>query len=256
MIVILGDSWGVGEWGKNNSVTGPGIGQYLNLYGKVINLSEGGCSNTDQLTYFKNLLEKFTPEQHDVFHWIVTDPVRCFARQNRMFDLLIDQPTLETAIRSTLDRFLNSVNTIAEQHSIKINLIGGVCDLDTVDINKYSSLIIKVPSWGKLLDNTYASSIYDAGYMSELGSVVKVTRPELLDEWHLIADLTIKKDDSRRQLVDNGLSNDSSHPNRHGHKILSNLLYPNVKPSVNNYAETDADRFEQLDGLHVVKVCS
>jgi hypothetical protein len=249
MIVILGDSWGVGEWGKNNSITGPGIGQYLNLYGKVINLSEGACSNTDQLTYFKNLLEKFTPEQHDVFYWIVTDPVRCFARQNKMFDLLIDQPTLETAIRSTLDCFLNSVNTIAEQHSIKINLIGGVCDLDTVDISKYSNLTIKVPSWGKLLDNTYASSIYDAGYMSGLGRVVKVTRPELLDEWHAIADLTIKKIDSRQRLVDNGLSNDSSHPNRRGHRILSDLLYPNGKSCVNYYAETDANRFEQLRGV-------
>jgi len=256
MIVILGDSWGVGEWGKNNSITGPGIGQYFNLYGKVINLSEGGCSNTEQLIYFKNLLEKFTPEQHDVFYWIVTDPVRCFARQNKITDLLIDQSTLETAIRSTLDRFLNNVNTIAQQHSIKINLIGGVCDLDTVDISKYSNLTIKVPSWGKLLDNTYASSIYDAGHIMNLGLLIKSTRPDLLDEWHLIADLAIKKADSWKQLFNKKLSNDSSHPNRYGHSILSDLLYPTGKPSVNNYAATDADRFEQLDGLHGVKVCS
>jgi hypothetical protein len=243
MIIISGDSWGVGEWGKNNSITGPGIGQYLNLYGKVINLSEGGCSNTDQLDHFKNLLEKFTPKQHDVFYWIVTDPVRCFARQNKMSDLLIDQPTIETAIRSTLDRFLNKVNIIADQHSIKINLIGGVCDLDTVDISKYSNLTIKVPSWGKLLDNTYASSIFDAGQMIGLGQSIKTTRPELLDEWHLIADLTIKKENSRKQLFNNNLSNDSSHPNRHGHKILSNLLYPN-KPMVVDHA--DIDRFDKL----------
>jgi len=235
VIVILGDSWGVGEWGTDPktqqtcSLTGPGIGQYFSLHGKVINLSEGGCSNTDQLVYFKNLLEKFTPDHNDVFYWIVTDPVRCFANKNKMSELLVDQTTLEAAIRSTLDLFLNNVNVIAEQRNIKINLIGGVCDLDTVDISKYSKLTIAVPSWGKLLDNTYASSVFDAGHMIELGQLIKTTRTDLLDEWHSISDLTIKKENSRTQLFNNNLSDDSSHPNRYGHRILRDLLYPRYR---------------------------
>lgn len=232
MIVILGDSWGIGEWGtdpktqESCSLTGPGIGQYCSLHGKVINLSEGGCSNTDQLEYFKNLLNKFKPDYEDVFYWIVTDPVRCFGNKDKLSQLFHNQPTLEIAIRSALNSFLQNINNVAQQQDIKINLIGGMCDLDTVDVTNYSNLTIRVPSWGKLLDNDYASSIFHAQYMAELGKIVKDTRPDLLDEWHLITDLTIKKQNSLTQLSNNNLSNDSSHPNRYAHRILRDLLYP------------------------------
>jgi len=232
MIVILGDSWGVGEWGTDPktkekfSITGPGIGQLFSMHGKVINLSEGSCSNSDQLRYFRSLLSKFKPDQNDVFYWIVTDPVRCLANGNKIYNLLIDQPNLETAIRSRLNSFLNSINFLAEKHDININLIGGVCDLDTVDISKYNRLLIKVPSWGKLLDDTYASSIFDARYIVDLGKLVKDTRPELVEEWHAISDLIIKKEDSMKRLFDNNLSDDLYHPNRYGHRILRDLLAP------------------------------
>jgi hypothetical protein len=232
MIIISGDSWGVGEWGtdpktkEKYTLTGPGIGQLFSLHGKVINLSEGGCSNTEQLRYFRSLLKKFKPDQHDIFYWIVTDPVRCLANNNNISKLLIDQPTLETAIRSRLDSFLNAVNTIAEQHNININLIGGVCDLDTVDISNYNRLTIKVPSWAKLLDDTYASSIFDARYMTTVGKLVKDTRPELLEEWHAISDLTLKKEIGMTRLFQNNLSDDLLHPNRYGHRILRDLLAP------------------------------
>ena len=235
MIIILGDSWGVGEWGTDPTtqqpccLTGPGIGQYCSLHGKVINLSEGGCSNTDQLEYLKELLDKFKPDHNDVFYWIVTDPVRCFANKDKLAQLLHDQPTLETAIRSALDSFLHNINSLAQQHNIKINLIGGVCDLDTVDMSKYGKLTIAVPSWGKLLDNTYASSIFDAKHLIKLGQIIKDTRPDLLDEWHSITDIAITKENSLAQLHNNNLSNDSCHPNRYGHKILRDLLYPRYR---------------------------
>jgi len=235
VIVILGDSWGVGEWGTDPKtqqtccLTGPGIGQYCSLHDQVINLSSGGCTNTDQLIHFKNLLEKFTPDHTDVFYWIVTDPVRCFANKDRLDQLLHNQQSLETAIRSALDSFLRNINDIAQQHNIKINLIGGVCDLDTVNISKYSKLTILVPSWGKLLDNTYASSIFYAKHMIELGQIIKNTRPDLVNEWHSITDTAIKKENSWAQLVDNKLSDDSFHPNRYGHKILRDLLYPRYR---------------------------
>ena len=235
MIIILGDSWGMGEWGPDPTtkqpccLTGPGIGQYCSLHGKVINLSEGGCTNADQLEYLKDLLDKFKPDHNDVFYWIVTDPVRCFANKDQLAQLLHDQPTLETAIRSALDLFLYNINNLAQQHNIKINLIGGKCDLDTVDISQFDQLIVKVPSWGKLLDNTYASSIFDARDMIKLGQVIKDTRPDLLDEWSYITDIAITKENSLAQLHKNNLSNDSCHPNRYGHKILRDLLYPRYR---------------------------
>ena len=127
MIIISGDSWGVGEWGTDPAtkekftITGPGIGQLFSMHGKVINLSEGGCSNSDQLRYFRNFLKRFTVAQDDVFYWIVSDPIRCPARRNQLSKLLVDQPNLETAVRSRLDSFLNAVDFEAKKQNININ---------------------------------------------------------------------------------------------------------------------------------------
>jgi len=231
-IVISGDSWGVGEWGTDPktkdpaSLTGPGIGQLFSLHSKVINLSEGGCSNTQQVKYFKYLMRTFKPLPAHVFYWIVTDPLRCLANDNKLSELLINQPNLEMAIRAKLDSFLNVINLEAEKQNININLIGGVCDLDTVDISKWPRLTIKVPSWGKLLDNTYPSSVFNGRYIADVGKLVKNTRPDLLDEWYAITDLVLKKEESWKQLVKNNLSDDASHPNRYGHRILRDFLCP------------------------------
>jgi len=232
MIIISGASWGMGEWGtdpktkQSCSLTGPGIGDLCSLHEKVINLSEGGASNTQQLKYFKNLMKKFKPGPEDVFYFITIDPMRCFANENSIAKLLIDQPNLETAIRTKLNSFLNALNVEAEKQNIDINLIGGNCDLDTVDISKWPRLTVKVPSWGKLLDDTYASSIFRAQYMPDVGKLIKDTRLDLLDEWYAISNLTIQKENSMQRLVRNNLSDDGVHPNRYGHRILRDFLYP------------------------------
>jgi hypothetical protein len=83
-----------------------------------------------------------------------------------------------------------------------------------------------VPSWGKLLDDTYANSIFSDSFMADLGKLIKETRPELLDEWSTIADLTIQKAHSMKILFNKNLSDDESHPNRYGHRILRDFLAP------------------------------
>ena len=226
MIIIMGCSWGVGEWGTNNELTGPGIGQYFSLHGKVINLSEGGSSNTRQLNYLKDLLCKFTPGVDDTFYWIITDPVRCYIDSDTLDQILSDHTSIKTVIESKLDTVLKEINQVAIDHNIHINLIGGLCDLDTVDVSNYKKLTITVPSWGKLLDSAYSSSLYCDDYMEELGTIIRPFGSQVVDEWQQVSDQALQKRASMYRLFDNKLSNDKYHPNRHAHKILRDFLAP------------------------------
>lgn len=222
----MGCSWGVGEWGTNG-LSGPGIGQYFSLHSKVINLSEGGSSNTRQMNHFKDLLCKFTPGVDDTFYWIITDPVRCYIDSNTLDRILSDHNSIETSIKSALDRVFQEMNQVATDHNIHINLIGGLCDLDTVDVSNYKKLTIVVPSWGKLLDSTYSSSLYCDDHMEKLGTIIRPFGSQVVNEWQQISDLALQKRDSMYRLFDNKLlSEDKYHPNRHAHKILRDFLAP------------------------------
>lgn len=234
MIIISGCSWGVGEWGKDPRtkspmcLTGPGLGQLISLHGKVVNLSEASSSNTQQLNYLADFLKKFKPDNADTFYWIVTDPLRCFIYSNTLDQLVVNQDNLENAIRFALDNWLQQIDQLASDNNIHINLIGGLCDLDTIDVSKYTRLKIVVPSWGKLLDSTYASSIFYSNYIDVLGKLIYSTNIDLLDEWHCISELTIQKRNSMERLFKNGLSDDVFHPNRYGHRILRDYLMTDV----------------------------
>jgi hypothetical protein len=221
-VIISGDSWGVGEWGSDSSgvvLTGPGIGQYFSLHCKVINLSEGGCGNYDSFLYLRTFLKKYKPDKYDIFYFIVTDPTR----DPGCFDDL--SQGIEQAVRLQLDSVLKKLNNLANSHNIQINLIGGCCDLDTVDITSYNNLKIIVPSWGKLIDDTYPTSIFWGDGLRSIDTN-KLDRDELKEEWTKIADLTLKKEATFKKWCQSELSYDGWHPNRYGHRILRDFLCP------------------------------
>ena len=223
MIIISGDSWGVGEWGSGPSIgvalTGPGIAQYFGLHNKVTNLSEGGCGNLDSFLYLRTFLRKYKADARDICYYIVTDPMR----DPGCFDDL--SQGIEQASRLQLDRILNKLNNLANTHKIQINLIGGCCDLDTVDILSYPNLKIIVPSWGKLIDKTYPSSIFWGDGVRSLDTN-KLTCAELKEEWSDLVDLILKKEAIFKKWIRQGLSADGCHPNRLGHRILRDFLCP------------------------------
>jgi hypothetical protein len=226
VIIISGDSWGVGEWGTDPktqqtcSVTGPGIGQYLSLHNKVVNLSEGGCGNTDSFLYLRTFLSRFKANEKDIFYFIVTDPLR------NIESLTDINQGIEQAIRLQLDLVLTKLNQLATSHKIQINLIGGLCDLDTVDITSYNNLKIVVASWGKLLDKTYPTSIFCNGVIKNTIDTNKLDSVQLKEEWIKIIDQSLKKEEAFNKLRQQGLSYDGYHPNRYGHQILRNFLCP------------------------------
>jgi len=232
MIIIIGDSWGVGEWGvdENNKycLTGPGIGQYLSMTEhSIINLSKPAGSNKSALNSLEGLLKKFTPDSADEFFWIVTDPQRHLS-----IDQLLDTST--TLYDQLFDSLRNSfirADKLAADHNITIKIIGGLCDIEPHWVEPYTNLKLVVPSWGRLLDENYSTYIgwSSAGAWAEAGEEIKKRVPHLLSEWLDIADRIKKKADSIKKLSGRSFGNNDTHPSRYGHRILKDFLYPMFK---------------------------
>jgi hypothetical protein len=223
MIIIIGDSWGVGEWGVDPitqhpcSLVGPGIGQLLMIHNQVVNLSVGNGSNAESLHRLETFLSKYRADESDTIYWIITCPMRGIDLNE-----LIQQPQGITAnIHSILDRLFSKADQLAQNNNIHIKLIGGLCDLDDIDINQYSNLEMCVVSWGKLLDDSYATSLlWD---VDQLGKMVRAARPNLLPEWLDLANQVINKTRIMKMIPKYFVA---AHPSRLAHRILRDHLYP------------------------------
>jgi len=228
MIVITGDSWGVGEWSKTYQLSGPGFTNYLALSSEVVNLSAGNSSNTDSLTRLLAFLNRLDPKfdfNFDTFYWIVTDPIRCVESTICQ----VSDSLKGTTVKALTDS-LAQANTLATEYNIKLKLIGGLCDLNNVDLSTFSNLEIAVPSWGRLLTDDYNTSIYgDIPRWPDLGIKIKELRPDLLDEWNDIATEVNNKLKSWDKMKDTFFTTCGYHPDRNGHLTLHNYLYPEFK---------------------------
>jgi hypothetical protein len=222
MIIIIGDSWGVGSWGNEDNqycLTGPGFGQYLMLHDKVINLSVGAGSNTQALGRLEELLSRFSVCSDDTFYWIVTDPQSCVSIEDVVDPLM----SLEQKLQHILFESFDSANTLAIKYNIKIQLIGGLCDLKSSWCDLYSNLKIVIPSWGQFINPSYAASIFAGINWDQVGQLVRQRRSDLLQEWLDICGLIDKKVSSMKQAFPNGCM----HPDIMAHRKLRDYFYPN-----------------------------
>ena len=231
MIIITGDSWGVGEWGvdENNQycLTGPGIGQYFGFHDSVINLSYAGNDNERSLDTLENLLTQFTPTNKDEFYWIVTDPQRSVT-----IDQFLDtRTTLYDQLLESLNNSFIRADKIATAHNIQIKLIGGLCDIEPSWVEQFSNLKLVVPSWGKLINEKYSTYIgFSSGdRWATLGIVIKSRAPHLLEEWMNLADQIKQKSKSISDLQGSGFGYHDTHPSRYGHRMLRDFLCPSRK---------------------------
>jgi hypothetical protein len=218
MIIIIGDSWGVGEWDKECNLNGPGFGQYLMLHEQVINLCVGSASNTQSIQRLSRILGKLQIDEHDTIYWIVTCPSRCI----NIYDHLKNQKSLQQIFHENLFASFESAQKIAQTYSTQINLIGGLCDLESLDITFFDRLCVKVPSWCSLLCDNYPSSFISPSDWYAVGKIIKKYHQHHLTEWNDIADIITSKGRMWNMLF----TTDGAHPDRFGHKILHNYLYP------------------------------
>ena len=136
-IMIMGDSWAMGEWGWDGSglhrVTHPGAEQYLGEAGhRVYQLAQAGSSNREQV-------DRLRPEQvrgMDHIIWFLTDPIRDIHHQVPIEHTLGGYHTQrEHLIRAQFDRVRH----------LPMHLIGGVCAVPTWVAGEYPGFTTVVP---------------------------------------------------------------------------------------------------------------
>jgi hypothetical protein len=228
MIVISGDSWAVGTWREienhQHEISGPGFVKYFEP-ARVVNLSIGGASNTQQLARFDQLSQMVPFRTHDEFYWVVTNPLRCITQQQELVEPWIRNipGTVQQAFETLLHNFLDALNNRAVYRGITFNMIGGLCDLDSVDTDQYSNLKIAVPSWIKLLSAGHTSSMYITEHMGSISQLIHQNRPDLLTKWLDIVALAQDKDQLFQQLTKDQLF-ECYHPNATAHELLITRL--------------------------------
>lgn len=139
-IIIIGDSWGCGEWSGDMPyrVTHTGLARYLSEYGvNVINLSKPGGSNKDMVRALISTVPIYNPEH--VF-WFQTDPIRDLRPYHQETFPKSSSELLETG-RALLENTYAQLNDIG----VKIYCMGGVAKLEK-SIEKYANLIPIIPS--------------------------------------------------------------------------------------------------------------
>lgn len=206
-ILIVGDSWGCGEWSNDiypHRVTHLGLEYYLRKYGcKVSNLSEPGAANKRIVEILKEIVKIQKP---DYIFWFQSDPIR---------DLRpYDQVTFPQSISELLhlgERLLNKTYVELNNLGCKIYCIGGVTKLHK-SIDHYDNLIPLIDSIIEMFDGI------DSGFW--------------ISEWIQVKHLTFK--DSFLTQLENHMQNtlpkeyfypDGNHPNRKAHlKIFEYIL--------------------------------
>lgn len=191
------------------------------MHDQVINLSLGGASNTESLIRLENLLIKYRADQSDTFYWIVTNPIRCKELKTVSWTSGIEH-NLTELLKASLKR----ANDLAKKYQIKIKLIGGLCDVNEDMIKDFDHLQIVVPSWIKLCNDQYPSSIFSQDQWTELGELVRsLNQPGLIEEW---LDLTKKIENKTKFYKKHPMYffRQDNHPNRRAHKVLRDFLYP------------------------------
>lgn len=219
MVIFTGGSWGVGEW-KFNALSGLGVAHYFNEHETTVNLCRSGISSATQLDNLQEFLGRYNLKETDSVYWLVHNPLVGI----ETCDLYQNCTTLENSITDQVYRQLAMANDLAHQHNIVIHLVGASCDLNTIDMSRFDRLLLKVPSWGKLLVDTYPVSIisHQADHLINLKDELTKHRPDLLDEYfNVLSSAAFKK---RRFMQNNEDMFHSFHPTSLGHRKLRDYL--------------------------------
>jgi len=221
MKIIIGCSWAVGEWSRACNLAGPGFGQLLMLHDQVTNLAVGAGSNSMALDRLEQFVDRYQVGIDDDIYWVVTCPSRC-----RELSWFLTEPGLHQALYSVLDASLKRAVELVHLYGLRFHLIGGLCDLDKINLSLYEDLDFCVPSWGQLLDPDYSTSPFMPGNWTDLGVEIKQSRPDLLAEWIEISEQILSKQRSWERMSDTFFKTDGRHPDSDAHRRLRDHLWP------------------------------
>ena len=144
--LIVGDSWGCGEWGENpRKITHGGLAQFLQESNvKAINFSKPGGTNLESSSRLENFLIEsngFRSQVNKIFVFQTEWQRDCYSTGTQFFhecqQLDFDYDKIKSAI---ISRFYYQLSSISQDINIQIYVIGG-CGDDTITITMNTTMI-------------------------------------------------------------------------------------------------------------------
>lgn len=226
MILVAGDSWGVGEWSDPTKVLHGGLAQYFNEAGiPTVNLSHGGISNLDIVNRISLYMDRNQNLKVDKIYVFQTE----YDRDHKHW-YLHDDNDWEDIEHCWIERFYHHLSNIAIKYNTKIYLIGGAGDTIWFDDmpTDYPGCYIACQSMTNLLCYHYprATEPVHSWYSSrsvEFLKELKHRNPKNLEKVLNKIDLGYQREALVRENP-RFFYPDGVHPNRHGHLALYNYL--------------------------------
>ena len=231
-LVIIGCSWGCGEWSYQDSnsavLSHPGLTEYITNF-SCLNLSRKAASNWQSLyALFNHLSTSSDFDQNKKYIIIQTDSMRHDFSEKFDIDYrasIIDAENLFDLYLSLTNMFYIKLDMFAEQFNTDIYLSGGLSDLYSDSIICYNRLKIVCKSWIKEMHSDHTPSILPIFIGSNAFEMCKkYNRYDLCDQ-------ILEHNDNNfiqyQELLENknfGPAFGDFHPNRNGHAILANKI--------------------------------
>lgn len=237
-ILIIGDSWGCGEWTLSDEYCAvhPGLEFYLKEHGyNVNNLSQGGYSNSD---IFNSLRDHMAiNNSYDVIIWFQTDPLRNF-RPYRNENIGIFKKNKEDFILAC-DELLDSIYAKFNSLDLPIYCLGGTTKLNLALLEKYPNLHPVIPSIIEMFGEEHIK-IWPSGWIKH-PQVLKSLSRSLVDYLHSECELNLSQE---------WFFPDGRHPNRKAHKKIFEFLIDFKLPESNLHGKPIRGSREVLGELY------
>jgi hypothetical protein len=223
---IGGDSWGCGEWQKDNYL--PGGKQYdlhrLLLAANFI-VSDISLPGEHNPYTIKRLAEHIasSPIDYDYVIWFQSDPLRrpdTIIELERSAEFSLDYNWFVNTNNRYLDEDYCALNNIGK----KIYCIGGLSKINIDLLSKYSNLVPLVISLPELFfpDKPHPN-LCVGEWMKHLGRTVTSTElDKLLADHNEMTKWSTEEYSKYFKLTD-------SHPNKEGYKLLYNFIVSNIQ---------------------------
>jgi hypothetical protein len=235
--LIIGDSWGKGEWNNNcDDINHTGLEQYLIDDGHTVtNINKGGSSNLDMIFRLHNYLERTESQLPEKILVFQTEWTRDFKYDGMQLDYGSDDwnnlQVPEDLSSKWIERFYFRLSEISQKYKIPIDIIGGCSDTMFFDnmYQDYPGCSIVCQSLTNFIitgDKNIDIPVF-SWYTPEAELLIKKLKSFLPESGvHQLLDLMNQGFERECLLRENPqyFYPDGKHPNRHGHYLLFQLL--------------------------------
>ena len=215
-ILISGDSWACGEWGKdpydNYCVLHSGIQRFLQDAGHTVkNIGGGSLSNKNSI----ERLQRQNLDLYDFVFWIQTDPIRDLRpySEDLIKDIFLTYDSVVSHQSKLLDLTYERLNALNK----KIYCMGGCFPLEKQLITKYNNLIPFIKSIILFLEPRY--NLSEVWFSDWLHLVDRQFNLSCIDKF-----LVQKRNQDSLETYKKYFWPDGGHANRTGHKILYDYI--------------------------------